>query len=84
MQGLSQIALPDPGAEKQHVVSRGLAGYDLIKWSASKTGIRLKKNVSVVIKNHSVSRQEIEVSTNALGYRYGDLTKKKKNDFLCR
>ncbi len=81
MQGLSQIALPDPGAEKQQVVSRGLAGYDLIKWSESKTGIRLKKNVRVVIKNHSVSRQEIEVSTNALGYRYGDLTKKKKNDF---
>lgn len=81
MQGLSQIALPDPGGEKQEAVSRGLAGYAIYEWSASKTGIRTKKNARVVIKRHTLSKQDIELSTNALGYRYGDLRKKKGSDF---
>jgi hypothetical protein len=81
IQGLSQMALPDPGGEKQELVSRGLAGYAIYEWSGSKTGIRLKKNMRVVIKKHDLNKQDIELSTNALGFRYGDIRKKKSSDF---
>ncbi len=81
IQGISQMPLPDPGGEKQQAVARGLAGSAIYTWPASKTGIRLKRNVRVVIKNHQLSKQDIELSTNALGFRYGDLRKKKSSDF---
>jgi hypothetical protein len=81
IRGVSQMALPDLGGEKQEAVARGLAGYAIYEWSGSKTGIRLKKNMRVVIKNHDLTKKDIELSTNALGYRYGDLRKKTSNDF---
>jgi hypothetical protein len=81
IQGLSQIALPDPGGEKQQAVTRKLPSMKLFEQSSSGTGWRLKKNMRVVVKNHQTSHKDIEIVTNALGYRYGDLRKKKDDDF---
>lgn len=48
---------------------------------SSPTGYRLKKNVHGIIKNSQVSGNDVEISTNLLGFRGSEIEEKRKNDY---
>lgn len=45
------------------------------------SGVRMKPSMRVLVKNHTVSGRDIELTTNELGYRGPNLGEKQKNDF---
>jgi DNA-binding beta-propeller fold protein YncE/lysophospholipase L1-like esterase len=68
-----------PTAEKEVRVRTGLGGYTLCR--QTKTGLRLNPNIRMIIRNHSLTGQNVEVRTNALGYRGDDVPAKTEKDF---
>jgi lysophospholipase L1-like esterase len=44
------------------------------------TGKRLRRDSRVLIRNHALSRADVEIRTNSLGFRYGELDAKKETD----
>lgn len=45
------------------------------------TGMRLKSNMKATWVNHYVSKQDVSIVTNSLGYRYPELEEKKPNEY---
>ena len=45
-------------------------------------GRRLRPNTNIIIKNHSLSKREIQISINSLGYRNPELKNKTKKRIL--
>jgi len=47
----------------------------------TKTGLRFIPNIKGTIKNHYISKKDVQVSTNSLGFRSKELPQKTQNDF---
>lgn len=45
------------------------------------TGVRLKRKVKGIVKNHHLSHSDIEISINSLGFRHNELGEKREDDF---
>jgi hypothetical protein len=48
---------------------------------STNTGIRLKRNARVLVRRHTLSKRDVEISTNSLGFRHKELPKKKENEY---
>jgi sugar lactone lactonase YvrE/lysophospholipase L1-like esterase len=68
-----------PTAERELRIRSGLGGYSLFR--STDTGWRLNPNIRMIIRNHQLSQQNIEIRTNALGYRGDDIPEKTDKDF---
>jgi lysophospholipase L1-like esterase len=64
---------------KQTKEDRG--GIDAVLDWSGQNGIRLYPNVSALIHNHSLSKQDVLLETNNLGLRHPDLLAKTSDDF---
>lgn len=67
-----------PSHEKD-IITFGLPDKGL--YVDTPTGIRLKRNSQAIVKNHRLSKRDIKITTNSLGYRYPELAPKQKDDF---
>lgn len=47
----------------------------------TKTGRRLLRNAKITIRNYHLSHQDVEIKTNSLGQRYGELVEKQKGEY---
>jgi DNA-binding beta-propeller fold protein YncE len=68
-----------PTENKEFRSPRGLPGFTL--FMQTETGLRLQPNVRVIIRGHELSGRNVEVRTNALGYRGDDVPPKNPDDF---
>jgi len=59
--------------EEEH----GLSSF--LDWGEK--GVRLKSRIKATIKGHHLSRKDILITTNSIGYRYDELDDKKSDEF---
>jgi len=85
-EGISRIVLEKPQTVlienlDQPVITKGTEEptFDFL-YLHTPTGNRLKKNMKVRIKNHYLSKKDVIITTNSLGYRYDELKEKTEND----
>ncbi|MDO8412753.1 MAG: SGNH/GDSL hydrolase family protein [Gallionellaceae bacterium] len=71
--------IPAFPVENGKVVIGGLASQAILVYTP--TGLRLRPNANVLVKNHMLSRIDVEIATNSLGYRHHELGEKKETDY---
>lgn len=59
------------------IISEGLPGGFFLY---SHSGTRLKKNVRGIVHNHSISKRDVTIMTNAQGFRYRTLAEKRADE----
>lgn len=47
----------------------------------TKAGFRLRKSMNIILTNETLSKKDISISTNSLGYRGPEISPKTENDF---
>ncbi len=52
----------------------------IMDWSGQQ-GVRLRPNMTALIKEHKLSKQDVVIKTNSLGLRYDELQEKAKNQY---
>ena len=65
--------------EEGRIVSRNFPDWGF--YFHTPTGRRLRRGVSGVVKPHILSKIEVEISTNSLGYRYEEIGAKTDRDY---
>jgi len=68
-----------PSGGKQTIETRRFA--DRALYVKTPTGLRLKTNAHVVVRNHAVSKRDIEITTNSHGFRHAELGEKTEDEF---
>jgi sugar lactone lactonase YvrE/lysophospholipase L1-like esterase len=66
-------------ADKELRVRSGLGGYVLFR--ETDAGLRLNKNIRMIIRSHQLSGKNVEIRTNNLGYRGDDILDKTDKEF---
>jgi hypothetical protein len=66
-------------ADKELRVRSGLGGFVLFRQTDA--GLRLNKNIRMIIRSHQLSGKNVEIRTNNLGYRGDDVLDKKADEF---
>ncbi len=70
---------PATASDQEGIIAFGLPDEDV--YIDTPTGVRLKRNIRAIVKNHNLSKRDIELTTNSLGYRAPELAPKTEHDF---
>lgn len=73
------VTLPGSHIENGKIITKQLPDFGLYLFTRS--GIRLKRSVTAIVKNHQLSGKDVTITTNSLGYRYRELGPKKNGEF---
>jgi len=60
------------------IVTQGLPDFGLYVFTP--TGLRLKRNATVLVEHHAVGNQNVEIRTNSLGHRGRELGAKREDE----
>lgn len=66
-------------AEERSIIFNGISMP--ILFYETKAGFRLRKNMHIVLTNETLSKKNISISTNSLGYRGPEVPQKTEEDF---
>ncbi len=77
---IRQKSVSPSQAERNSVVENDGHIDSVIDWSGQH-GIRLRSNLSVIIKNHLLSHQDVRIETNSLGLRSPELWKREAGEY---
>ncbi len=62
----------------ENVEGEGLPDQSL--YVRTPTGVRLKRSTRAVVRNHNLSKRDVEITTNALGFRHPELGPKERGE----